>query len=275
MIQNTGKAIGHILGSIRMPKLGWGREYEMERIIFRELWRKFKFAGWCNIWRVQSKSIYRRRSTREKRGKIKTTILIIIYSLLFVFGLNYLLVVGTNYAVHSSPEKSTIPISKINFLSNTVFFIGSFIWLLAIVFGKRYSQIFISQYRLHFHIATYLIWFYLEVNLMFLTLTIASMTVIGTMLFWLLVLFLAYIIVHSRVVSLLELMYNEPLKKTKLDNGFSKLIGFIFKYGWSMPLRLLLMGIRGRRQQRWSAFWKAIVRALRRKWSFMMMGSNI
>ncbi|RSJ09615.1 hypothetical protein D8895_13170 [Streptococcus sp. BCA20] len=85
---------------------------------------------------------------------------------------------------------------------------------------------------------------------MFLTLTIASMTVIGTMLFWLLVLFLAYIIVHSRVVSLLELMYNEPLKKTKLDNGFSKLIGFIFKYGWGMPLRLLLMGIRGRRQQR-------------------------
>ena len=170
--------------------------------------------------------------------------------MLFVFGLNYLLVVGTNYAVHSSPEKSTIPISKINFLSNTVFFIGSFIWLLVIVLKKRYSQIFISQYRLHFHIATYLIWFYLEVNLMFLTLTIASMTVIGTMLFWLLVLFLAYIIVHSRVVSLLELMYNEPLKKTKLDNGFSKLIGFIFKYGWGMPLRLLLMGIRGRRQQR-------------------------
>ena len=177
----------------------------------------------------------------KKRGKIKSTILVLVFSLLFVFGLNYLIVFVTNYAVHHLTEKSTLPISKISFLPSIIFFVGSFLWLLLIVLGKRFSQYFISQYRFHFHIVTSLIWFDIEINLMFLTFTILSLTLIGVMMFWLLIIFLAYTILHSRVISLLDLMYNEEMTKTKVDQWITKITGFVFKYGWGFVLAGLLL----------------------------------
>ncbi|MGT2820242.1 hypothetical protein [Streptococcus intermedius] len=178
----------------------------------------------------------------QKRGRFKSNFIYILYSMLFVFGLNYLLVIIADGIFHTNPDELTLPISKINFLPNYVFYIGSCLWLSLIVIGKRISQKFMLSYRLHFHSGvTYLFWFYVETNLLFLTFFAESLTRVGTLLFLLLVGLIGYVIIRSRNLSLLELMYKKPIEKKKIDQCISSIIGFIFKYGWGFVLAGLLL----------------------------------
>ena len=69
----------------------------------------------------------------------------------------------------------------------------------------------------------------------------SSLTLLGVIGFFGTISLVSFCIVRSRIISLLELMYNEPMKTTKLDNWLSKFISFVFKYGWGFVLAGLLL----------------------------------
>ena len=150
-------------------------------------------------------------SAQEKekyRGTPKSYVWLTVLTIVFIIGPNWLITVLTKYLYHHSEDSPLLPPVH-NFLPNWLFIIFLLVWLLLILFGKRFSQQFILIYRGQFHLfVTFLIWLIVEMNLFLLTFLYSTMRATGTILFFVLFGLMCYIIVRSRRTSnmVLELL---------------------------------------------------------------------
>ena len=105
---------------------------------------------------------------KEKyRGTFKSYVWLVILTILFIMGPNWLIVALNNYLFyHANPKDLTVGLSEVNFLPYWVFWMGLAIWLLLIILGKRFNQQFILIYRGQFHfMVSFIIWLLIELNL--------------------------------------------------------------------------------------------------------------
>ena len=187
-------------------------------------------------------------SAQEKekyRGTLKSYVWLTVLTILFIIGPNWLITVLTKYLYHHSEDSPLLPPVH-NFLPNWLFIIFLLIWLLLILFGKRFSQQFILIYRGQFHLfVTFLIWLIVEMNLFFLTFLYSTMRATGTILFFVLFGLMCYIIVRSRRTSLLSLLYGKQEdsrgEQDWLGRLFHKVAAFVFKYGFGVIVVLLIL----------------------------------
>lgn len=186
-------------------------------------------------------------SAQEKekyRGTLKSYVWLPVLTIVFIIGPNWLITALTNYLYHHSEDSPLLPPVH-NFLPNWLFIIFLLIWLLLILFGKRFSQQFILIYRGQFHLfVTFLIWLIVEMNLFLLTFLYSTMKATGTILFFVLFGLMCYIIVRSRRTSLLSLLYGKQEdaqgEQDWLGTLFHKVGAFIFKYGFGVIVVLLI-----------------------------------
>jgi len=186
-------------------------------------------------------------SAQEKekyRGTLKSYVWLTVLTIVFIIGPNWLITALTNYLYHHSEDSPLLPPVH-NFLPNWLFIIFLLIWLLLILFGKRFSQQFILIYRGQFHLfVTFLIWLIVEMNLFLLTFLYSTMKATGTILFFVLFGLMCYIIVRSRRTSLLSLLYGKQEdaqgEQDWLGTLFHKVGAFIFKYGFGVIVVLLI-----------------------------------
>lgn len=186
-------------------------------------------------------------SAQEKekyRGTLKSYVWFTVLTIVFIIGPNWLITALTNYLYHHSEDSPLLPPVH-NFLPNWLFIIFLLIWLLLILFGKRFSQQFILIYRGQFHLfVTFLIWLIVEMNLFLLTFLYSTMKATGTILFFVLFGLMCYIIVRSRRTSLLSLLYGKQEdaqgEQDWLGTLFHKVGAFIFKYGFGVIVVLLI-----------------------------------
>lgn len=183
-------------------------------------------------------------SAQEKekyRGTLKSYVWLTVLTIVFIIGPNWLITALTNYLYHHSEDSPLLPPVH-NFLPNWLFIIFLLIWLLLILFGKRFSQQFILIYRGQFHLfVTFLIWLIVEMNLFLLTFLYSTMKATGTILFFVLFGLMCYIIVRSRRTSLLSLLYGKQEDAQDwLGTLFHKVGVFIFKYGFGVIVVLLI-----------------------------------
>ena len=186
-------------------------------------------------------------SAQEKekyRGTPKSYVWLTVLTIVFIIGPNWLITGLTNYLYHHSEDSPLLPPVH-NFLPNWLFIIFLLVWLLLILFGKRFSQQFILIYRGQFHLfVTFLIWLIVEMNLFLLTFLYSTMKATGTILFFVLFGLMCYIIVRSRRTSLLSLLYGKQEdaqgEQDWLGTLFHKVGAFIFKYGFGVIVVLLI-----------------------------------
>lgn len=186
-------------------------------------------------------------SAQEKekyRGTLKSYVWLTVLAIVFIIGPNWLITALTNYLYHHSEDSPLLPPVH-NFLPNWLFIIFLLVWLLLILFGKRFSQQFILIYRGQFHLfVTFLIWLIVEMNLFLLTFLYSTMKATGTILFFVLFGLMCYIIVRSRRTSLLSLLYGKQEDaqgaQDWLGTLFHKVGAFIFKYGFGVIVVLLI-----------------------------------
>lgn len=183
-------------------------------------------------------------SAQEKekyRGTLKSYVWLTVLTIIFIIGPNWLITALTNYLYHHSEDSPLLPPVH-NFLPNWLFIIFLLIWLLLILFGKRFSQQFILIYRGQFHLfVTFLIWLIVEMNLFLLTFLYSTMKATGTILFFVLFGLMCYIIVRSRRTSLLSLLYGKQEDAQDwLGTLLHKVGAFIFKYGFGVIVVLLI-----------------------------------
>ena len=103
----------------------------------------------------------------------------ILYSILFVFGCNFLLVIFASSLDVAETKDLTLPVHKPSLLTPELFLICCFIWLSLVLIGKFVRKPFLRPYRYRFHIETFLFWFCLEFNLLGITIALPTLTSLG------------------------------------------------------------------------------------------------
>ena len=174
----------------------------------------------------QKKDYYNKLGKAFKKGKpsfwfgIKTFIL----SLLFPIGANFILLAFTLSLQNSDPKDLTLPVSQYPLLTVELYLICLLIWLLLVLMGKFFKRTFILPYRYRFHIITFIIWFAFEFNLLAITMSLPILTKWGILVFFGLLVFLAYVMLRTELRSLKKRMYGEvqsPTLQDKIAKGIS------------------------------------------------------
>ena len=192
----------------------------------------------------QKKDYYNKLGKAFKKGRpsfwfgIKTFIL----SLLFPIGANFMLLAVTLSLQNSDPKDLRLPVSQYPLLTVELYLICLLIWLLLVLMGKFFKRTFILPYRYRFHFITFMIWLMFEFNLMAITMSLPILTIWGILVFFGLLVFLAYVMLRTELRSLKKRMYGEVKSPTLLDKiakglaiygagilGLAVIVNFIFK----------------------------------------------
>ena len=192
----------------------------------------------------QKQDYYNKLGKAFKKGKpsfwfgIKTFIL----SLLFPIGVNFMIPAVTLSFQNSDPKDLRLPVSQYPLLTVELYLICLLIWLLLVLMGKFFKRTFILPYRYRFHIITFMIWFMFEFNLLAITITLPILTIGGILVFFVLLVFLAYVMLRTELRSLKKRMYGEIKTPTLQDKiakgiaiygsailGLAVIINYIFK----------------------------------------------
>ena len=192
----------------------------------------------------QKKDYYNKLGKAFKKGRpsfwfgIKTFIL----SLLFPIGVNFMLLAVTLSLQNSDPKDLRLPVSQYPLLTVELYLICLLIWLLLVLMGKFFKRTFILPYRYRFHIITFIIWFVFEFNLLATTMSLPILSIWGILVFFGLLVFLAYVMLRTELRSLKKRMYGEVKSPTLLDKiakgiaiygagilGLAVIVNYIFK----------------------------------------------
>ena len=171
---------------------------------------------------------------KEKyRGTFKSYVWLVILTILFIIGPNWLIVALNNHLFyHVNPSDLTAGLSEINFLPYWAFWMGLAIWILLIILGKRFNQQFILIYRGQFHfMVSFIIWLLIELNLFLMNLLYGLVGYVGMFAFEGLILFTIIYMIRDKSTSLLNLLYGGTEIESSTDRVFNRVFRFILKYG--------------------------------------------
>lgn len=192
----------------------------------------------------QKQDYYNKLGKAFKKGRpsfwfgIKTFIL----SLLFPIGFNFIILAVTLSLQNSDPKDLSLPVSQYPLLTVELYLICLLIWLLLVLMGKFFKRTFILPNRYRFHFITFMIWLMFEFNLMAITMSLPILTIWGILIFFGLLVFLAYVMLRTELRSLKKRMYGEIKSPTLQDKiakgiaiygagilGLAVIVNYIFK----------------------------------------------
>ena len=181
----------------------------------------------------------------------------IIFTILFVFGGNFMLAVFAFSLNDADPKDLSIPIFKPQLLTPEFFLIASFIWLILVVIGKIFRKPFIRPYRYRFHIVTFLIWFCIEFNLLGITVALPTLKPLGIYFIYFLLLIVGMLFIRAEKRSLNNRLFGENSGNTILERvarniaiygtgllGLAVIIKTVLSYsGMAISQNLTLLGL--------------------------------
>ncbi|MFS9042390.1 hypothetical protein QM894_07375 [Streptococcus cristatus] len=192
----------------------------------------------------QKKDYYNKLGKAFKKGKPSFwfSVQTLIFSLLFPIGINFMVLVFAMSLHDSDPKDLRLPISQQPLLTVEVYLICLLIWLLMVLVGKFFKRTFILPYRYRFHIITFMIWSMVEFNLLAITMSLPILTKWGILVFFGLLVLLAYVMLRTELRSLKKLIYGEVQSPTLQDKiakgiaiygagvlGLAVIVNYIFK----------------------------------------------
>ena len=204
----------------------WIRVKSMKKSIFKASFEESLNLEDDGFLQYQKQEYYNKLGKAFKKGKpsfwfgIQTFIL----SLLCPIGVNFMLFVLAMSLHDSDPKDLRLPISQYPLLIVELYLICLLIWLLLVLMGKFLKRTFILPYRYRFHIVTVMIWFMFEFNLLAITITLPVLTIWGILVFFGLLVFLAYVMLRTELRSLKKRMYGEvqsPTLQDKIAKGIA------------------------------------------------------
>ena len=181
-----------------------------------------------------AEDLYQNALKKEKyRGTLKSYVWLVILTILFIIGPNWLIVALNNHLFyHVNPSDLTVGLSEINFLPYWAFWMGLAIWILLIILGKRFYQQFLLIYRGQFHfMVSFIIWLLIEFNLFLMNLLYGLIGYVAMFVFEGLILFTIIYMIRDKSTSLLNLLYGGTEIESPTDRVFNRVFRFIVKYG--------------------------------------------
>lgn len=127
----------------------------------------------------------------------------------------------------AEPKDLTLPVYKPSLLTPELFLICCFIWLSLVLIGKFVRKPFLRPYRYRFHVETFLFWFFLEFNLLAITVAMPTLTLLGIWFIYILLFIIALIFLRIEKRSLTTCFFGEEARETLVD----RIAGLIATYG--------------------------------------------
>nr|WP_113821062.1 DUF4176 domain-containing protein [Enterococcus faecalis] len=173
-----------------------------------------------------------RPDVKEKPILLKVLAVVMI---MLLYGIAVLADFSTKY----SDKNSFLQKGSINFLPISLFwlFLGVYVLVWIYTLLKRYdaSKFFCA----YVNSVNILIWLVVELNLLFVTLFLKSLTIFGVVILISIIMAIGYKIFGIKKVALENVLY-VTIKRKKADRNPNKLIEFVMKYGWGIILIVII-----------------------------------
>ncbi len=173
-----------------------------------------------------------RPDVKEKPILLKVLAVVMI---MLLYGIAVLADFSTKY----SDKNSFLQKVSINFLPISLFwlFLGVYVLVWIYTLLKRYdaSKFFCA----YVNSVNILIWLVVELNLLFVTLFLKSLTIFGVVILISIIMAIGYKIFGIKKVALENVLY-VTIKRKKADRNPNKLIEFVMKYGWGIILIVII-----------------------------------
>ncbi|EKK5253786.1 DUF4176 domain-containing protein [Enterococcus faecalis] len=173
-----------------------------------------------------------RPDVKEKPILLKVLAVVMI---MLLYGIAVLADFSTKY----SDKNSFLQKGSINFLPISLFwlFLGVYVLVWIYTLLKRYD---VSKFFCAYvNSVNILIWLVVELNLLFVTLFLKSLTIFGVVILISIIMAIGYKIFGIKKVALENVLY-VTIKRKKADRNPNKLIEFVMKYGWGIILIVII-----------------------------------
>ncbi|WP_301358022.1 hypothetical protein [Enterococcus spodopteracolus] len=154
--------------------------------------------------------------------------------LAFLIGINYLIAVISTKISAGELGPSPVPIPDINFLPIWLFYLLFFVWVTLVFIFRDRGEYYFTRIRAQFNLNLYIIWLVIEMNLLFITVFLKPLTIIGMLFLLGLIGLVGYLVFRTKKRSLEYVLYEVERKKGKIDRLVDQVMKLAMKYGWGI-----------------------------------------
>lgn len=177
----------------------------------------------------------------ERPGVKEKPILLKILAVAVII-LLYGIAVLADFSTKYSDENSFLQKTSINFLPISLFwlFLGIYVLVWIYTLLKRYDAS--KFFWAYINSVNILVWLVIELNLLFVTLFLKSLTVFGIVILILGIMAIGYTIFGIKKGAIENVLYGTT-KREKADRSLNTLIQFVMKYGWGIILIVIILKV--------------------------------
>lgn len=154
--------------------------------------------------------------------------------LAFLIGINYLIAVISTKISAGELGPSPVPIPDINFLPIWLFYLLFFVWVTLVFIFRDRGEYYFTRIRAQFNLNLYIIWLVIEMNLLFITVFLKPLTILGMLFLLGLIGLVGYLVFRTKKRSLEYVLYEVERKKGKIDRLVDQVMKLAMKYGWGI-----------------------------------------
>ncbi|WP_206853100.1 hypothetical protein [Candidatus Enterococcus mangumiae] len=154
--------------------------------------------------------------------------------LAFLIGINYLIAVISTKISAGELGPSPLPTPDINFLPMWLFYLLFCIWLTLVFIFRDRGEYYFTRIRGQFNLNLYIIWLVIEMNLLFITVFLKPLTILGMLFLLGLIGVVSYLVFRTKKRTIEYVLYEVERKKDKVDMLIDQVMKLAMKYGWGI-----------------------------------------
>lgn len=154
--------------------------------------------------------------------------------LAFLIGINYLIAVISTKISAGELGPSPLPIPDINFLPMWLFYLLFFVWVTSVFIFRDRGEYYFTRIRGQFNLNLYIIWLVIEMNLLFITVFLKPLTILGMLFLLGLIGVVSYLVFRIKKRTIEYVLYEVERKKGRIDMLIDQVMKLAMKYGWGI-----------------------------------------
>ncbi|MFQ6343905.1 DUF4176 domain-containing protein [Enterococcus faecium] len=158
------------------------------------------------------------------------------FFLVLIFGFCYLI----SRLYYHQDSNSPVGLATINLFPSWIIYIFFFVWLLCIIYVKKFIYRENEQVVFLLNSNNLLLIMIVSLNLFFITFFLKPLTIIGMSLLLSILVLVGYIVFRTKKRSLENVLYETKTKKDKIDKLVEKVLKLVMKYGWILVTIVML-----------------------------------
>ncbi|NBA63250.1 hypothetical protein [Enterococcus mundtii] len=160
--------------------------------------------------------------------------------LAFLIEINYLIAIISTKISAGELGSSPLPTLDINFLPMWLFYLLFCIWLTLVFIFRDRGEYYFTRIRGQFNLNLYIIWLVIEMNLLFITVFLKPLTILGMLFVLGSIGLVGYVVFRSKKRTIEYVLYEVERKKDRVDILVDNVMKLAMKYGWMVVIIVMI-----------------------------------